>query len=131
MKSYTFRQVAIGLAALVLVLVLCPQVSKAVEVPEPGDPLQIQTSGPTTPLGIGDWYSHVTGDNTYHMLVIPVPDTYPATQDITIQLYDPECYNAGGQIYDEIRGAADTTRFLLLAPDGVTVVQDTTSTMLN
>ncbi|MCR4406933.1 MAG: cohesin domain-containing protein [Anaerolineae bacterium] len=129
MKNNTFKRVALGLAVVLvaaLVLGRYPQISKAVEVPQPGDPLQIQTSGPTTPLGIGDWYSSVTGDNTYHMLIIPVPDTYPATQDITIQLYDPECYNAGGQIYDEIRDAADTTHFLLLAPDGVTVVQDTT-----
>ncbi|MBC7251856.1 MAG: DUF11 domain-containing protein [Anaerolineae bacterium] len=149
MKNYQFRLVAVGLAtALVLTLMLgrAPQISQAVEVPEPG-PLQIQTSGPNTPLNIGDWYTQVAGDNTYHLLTIPVPDTYPPTQDITIQLFDPECYNAygyiapdpaapGDYVYDEVRDAADgrsddpadadTTLFRLLAPDGVTVVQETT-----
>ncbi|RLC58240.1 MAG: hypothetical protein DRI80_14045 [Chloroflexota bacterium] len=138
MRHSTFRRAAAGLA-VVLILILAlgryPRISNAVEVPQPG-PLQIQTSGPNTPLNVGDWYSNVTGDSTYHLLIIPVPDTYPATQDITIQLFDPECYNAAGQIYDEVRddtnndttdmAYADTTRFLLLAPDGVTVVQDIT-----
>jgi uncharacterized repeat protein (TIGR01451 family) len=137
--SKLFRWAAIGLTT-VLILTLAlgsySQISKAVEVPDPG-PLQIQTSGPNTPLLIGDWYSHVTGDNTYHLLIIPVPDTYPTTQDITVRLFDPECYNAPGDPrYDEIRDAADdnsddmanatTTTYRLLAPDGVTVIQNTT-----
>ncbi|MDY7041242.1 MAG: hypothetical protein SVX38_10305, partial [Chloroflexota bacterium] len=138
-RKHMIKRTASGLAVvLILVLALShyPQIIKAVEVPEPGSPLQIQTSGPTTPLYIGDWYSQVAGDNTHHVIRIPVPDTYPATQDITIQLFDPECYNAAGVIYDEVRDAAnnpstnmadaDDTRFLLLAPDGVTVVQDVT-----
>lgn len=139
MRHSTFRRAATGLAAvLILILALSryPQISNAVEVPQPG-PLQIQTSGPNTPLNIGDWYSNVTGDNTYHMLIIPVPDTYPTTQDITIRLFDPECYNAAGENYDEIRDAAnnnstdmadaDDTTFQLLAPNG-TVIQTITYT---
>jgi len=137
MKSNTFKRVALGpAAALILILALGrnPQISNAVEVPEAGSPLQIQTSGPTTLLGVGDWYSQVAGDHTHHLLIIPVPDTYPATQDITIQLFDPECYNAAGEWYDEIRDAAnnnstdmadaDDTTFQLLDPNG-TVIQTT------
>ncbi len=148
MKNYRFRLVAVGLAtALVLTLMLgqAPQISQAVEVPEPG-PLQIQTSGPNTPLNIGDWYTQVAGDSTYHLLIIPVPDTYPPDQDITVQLFDPECYNAygyvapdpaapGDYVYDEIRDAtdgrsddpadADTTHFRLLAPDGTEIANVT------
>ena len=136
MRHSTFRRAAAGLA-VVLILILAlgryPRISNAVEVPQSG-PLQIQTSGPNTPLNIGDWYSNVTGDSTYHLLIIPVPDTYPATQDITIQLFDPECYNAAGEWYDEIRDAAnnnstdmadaDDTTFQLLDPNG-TVIQTT------
>ena len=149
MRSNTHKRVALGLTVIfVVALVLSrhPQISKAVEVTEPGNPLQIQTSGPTTPLNIGDWYTNAGAGNTDHQLNISVPVTYPPTQDITIWLWDPECYNAynytapdpaapGDYVYDEIRDAANqrsdnqadagTTNFRLLAPDGTEIANIT------
>jgi uncharacterized repeat protein (TIGR01451 family) len=126
------RSGAVVMALFLCLAALVPTVL-AVEVPLAGSVAQIQTSGPNTALGVGDWYTSRNpdaGGPGYHSFEIYVPCTVPPAQTITVELYDPESNytTIGGAPYpdlDEIRGGDDNTTFTLLAPDGVTVDTNT------
>ena len=99
----------------------------AVEFPDPGSPLFFQTSGSSAGLNIGDWYTSTGGGSTNHVILLPVPEDWPATQPVTVAVYDPESFDAatGLATRDEVRGPGDATSFRLVDPGGGTLASAT------
>jgi uncharacterized repeat protein (TIGR01451 family) len=133
------RSGAVLIALLLCLAALVPTVlADHLEIPPAGSVAQIQTSGPATPLNIGDWYtnSSTTGPG-YHSFDIFVPCTIVSpTGVLTVQLFDPEVYYDGtADDLDEIRDATDTktndngdandATFTLFHPSGAQIVSQT------
>ena len=133
------------LVALLLTLVVVaglPVHTQAVEITPAASPAFLQTSGPLTFLGTGDFYTSSAGANDPqgHTIEILVPCGWPSATPVTFALFDPEV-NTPNQtaappiVDDEIRDAgnnevtnpitvslnADNTRFTLFAPGGTTL----------
>ncbi len=110
---------------LVAVTLFVPTLAAgAVQTPRPGSNLFVQTSGPNAGIGIGDFYTSPAGGDTDHLFVVRVPTDWPAGVLVTVALYDPELATpdpSSPRAADEIRGGADTTRFILRSPGGSTV----------
>jgi len=89
-------------------------------------PAVVQTNGPQGLLSHGDWWSNSAGGNQPHLFYLYVPASVPDGFAVRLELFDPECFQTGGEL-DELKGSAwDETRFQLLAPDGSTIVADRT-----
>jgi uncharacterized repeat protein (TIGR01451 family) len=126
--------VAVLLGALGLLGVLVTFALAQTELPPQGSAAFIQTSGPNTPLGTGDWYTNGGQGNHPHNFKIFVPCTITPSAVLTVDLFDPELY-PGGTTIDEIRDAAnnatqnpadaDDSTFELLAPNNVVVAART------
>lgn len=102
--------------------------SQAAEVYLPPDTCkaQLQTNGPWTELNNGDWWTNHYGGLQSHVYLIYVPKTVPLLFTVHLDLWDPECYRTGSEL-DQQRGDKwDETSFRLLAPDGYTVIVDST-----
>lgn len=101
------------LLSIVALLAMLPGSTDAIEVPPPGINAFIQTSGPTTPLNVGDFYTNVSGDNDVsgHAFRIVVPCAWDPAFPITFALFDPEVgeLDPAGAVSadDEIRADAD------------------------
>jgi hypothetical protein len=102
-------------------LLLAPSVNAEILVPE-GVPAFIQTSGPNTPFGNGDYRASSAGDNAPHEIAFNVACTPGETY--TFQLFDPSSdvgFNPPGappdgttpRVLDEVAGGADNTFFRL------------------
>lgn len=115
---------AVFLAMLALLGMLVTLVLAQIELPPAGSVAFIQTSGPNTPLNIGDWYSNAGQGNRPHSFRIFVPCTVASTQVFTVELFDPEVFT-GTVAIDEVRGTPDSATFELRAPDN-TVIASTT-----
>jgi uncharacterized repeat protein (TIGR01451 family) len=127
-----------GLAALALMVLLVTLALAQTQIPPEGSAAFIQTSGPLTPLGVGDWYTNGGEGNHPHIFEIFVPCTIPQDTALIVELFDPELYPGTGAI-DEIRAAgwvpgdpltqdvadADDGLFELYDPGGA-LVQSTT-----
>lgn len=118
---------------LLIVLLLSAQLVSAQQVPPFGGDIYIQTSGPNTPIGIGDYYTSNGGETNaadrLHRVQINVSCVWPAGTPVTFAAFDPESSggltteNAGAGLpatADEQRGAtADNTTFRVISPTGV------------
>jgi uncharacterized repeat protein (TIGR01451 family) len=90
----------------------------AIEIPAPGSAAFIQTSGPNTPLNVGDFYTQAGSGNTSHLVEIYVPCAWPNADTITFALFDPESQDPDPVVApfanDEVRGGVpDNTTFTL------------------
>lgn len=80
----------------VLAFASLPAHTQAIEIPPPGINAYIQTSGPDTPLYVGDYYNSITGgnpnerNNNMHLFEVFVPCTWDPNQTLTFSLFDPE-----------------------------------------
>jgi len=123
---------------LLIVLLLSAQVVSAQQVPPFGGDIYIQTSGPNTPLNIGDYYTSSGGEpnpaERLHHVDIFVPCAWPSGVPVTFAAFDPE--SSGGSTTenigaglpataDEKRGVYDNTRFRVLSPTN-TILSDQT-----
>jgi fimbrial isopeptide formation D2 family protein/uncharacterized repeat protein (TIGR01451 family) len=105
---------------LVAALVCCPPSAQA-QTTLPSTPgLNFQTSGPSRPPGIGDWYTTATSASTdrVHRFFISITEADIAAAGpggIVISVNDAESNGA----LDEVSGTPDPTRFRLLSPTGV------------
>lgn len=125
-------------------LLFIPQSVRAIDIPPPGTSAFIQTSGSSTQLRVGDFYTSPGGGNMAdgHEFRILVPCAWPTALPITFALFDPEIADpdpAGSLLAeDEIRtplngetnvtnADAGDSRFTLRAPDG-TLFADRTFT---
>ncbi len=106
------------LVVLMYLALALPRHAYAVEVTPLAVPTYMQTDGPTSAIGEGDWYtSNANGVTTgYHYLSITVPCGWPASDPVFIDLFSPEIVVAA--IADEVRpaeeiGNANTTTFEL------------------
>lgn len=143
-RSHSYRYVFLALTFLCVVGLALPTRLKAVDIAPPTSAAFLQTSGPRTWLGTGDYYTNINGDENPegHRVEVLVPCTWPGTTPITFAIFDPEVFipnqNTPPIIDDEIRNAAnneipptapitdfvdnaDNTRFTLIAPGGATV----------
>jgi uncharacterized repeat protein (TIGR01451 family) len=126
--------VAVLLGALGLLGLLVTFALAQTELPPQGSAAFIQTSGPNTPLIVGDWYTNGGQGNHPHNFKIFVPCTIAPSAVLTVDLFDPELY-PGGTAVDEVRDAAnvvtqnladaDNSTFELLAPNNVVVATRT------
>ncbi|HEC21713.1 MAG TPA: DUF11 domain-containing protein [Chloroflexi bacterium] len=123
---FSVRQGITILGVIILSLILVPSVLADIEVPGPGLPVFIQTSGRHATLGTGDYRTNVAGDNLPHELVINVP-CVPNAQ-FAFDLFDP-ALDVGTVAIDEIRsGVADDATFTLLSPAGASLITTTYTT---
>ncbi|MDH3462374.1 MAG: hypothetical protein OEM32_01950, partial [Acidimicrobiia bacterium] len=102
----------------------------AIQIPNPGSEMFLQTSGPNAGITIGDYYTSPAGGATDHVFILRVPSDWPAGTPVTLALYDPELAGpdpASPRALDEIRSAADTAMFRLESPSGSTVASATYS----
>lgn len=75
------------LVLLTVILLVSPVL--AVELPPTGSHAFLQTNGPNTDLGVGDFYTQVGSGNSSHFLDVLVP--CPALNDaLTFAVFDPE-----------------------------------------
>jgi len=93
--------------------------ARAIELPPPGSPIFIQTNGPTSQIGLGDWYTNA--DNGvgpgYHYFSIIVPCAWPAAGAFQIDLFSPEINTSQPRPrLDETTGSLDETVFELYGP---------------
>jgi len=92
----------------------------AVEVP-PASGFYIQTGGPNTPVGIGDWYSAdaAGAGSGYHYVTITVPCGWPTATPLHIDLFSPEMNQVAGALGqgDKPRNDYDFTEFELYGPN--------------
>ena len=92
----------------------------AVEVP-PASGFYIQTGGPNTPVGIGDWYSAdaAGAGSGYHYVTITVPCGWPSGTPLHVDLFSPEMNRVAGALGqgDEPRNDYDFTEFELYGPN--------------
>ncbi|MBD2084380.1 isopeptide-forming domain-containing fimbrial protein [Trichocoleus sp. ST-U3] len=104
---------------LVAALVCCSPSAQA-QTTLPSTPgLNFQTSGPSRPPGIGDWYTTATSASTdrVHRFFISITEADIAAAGpggIVVQVNDAESNGA----LDEVSGTRDPTRFELLRPTG-------------
>jgi len=115
------RGPAIAAAALTALFVgTLPESGAAVEVP-PASGFYIQTGGPNTPVGIGDWYSAdaAGAGSGYHYITITVPCGWPSATPLHIDLFSPEMNRVAGSLGqgDEPRIDYDFTEFELYGPN--------------
>lgn len=117
---------------LFVVFLLSAQLVSAQQVPPFGGDIYIQTSGPNTNIGIGDYYTSTAGEpnaaDRLHRVQINVACVWPAGTPITFAAFDPEssggltAENAGAGLpatADEQRGAnSDNTTFRVISPTG-------------
>ncbi len=133
MRAYTpiLGRVCSFFTLVVLLIALTPGGAAAIEAPPPSvNPAAtyLQTNGPTSPIGQGDWYTS-NGNGAvvgYHYYEITVPCSWPATAPVYVDLRSPEM--VVDSVSDEIRVAnitndasknivdADKTAFELYAP---------------
>ncbi|MBZ0282594.1 MAG: DUF11 domain-containing protein [Anaerolineae bacterium] len=120
----------IFLALLFGLLLVSPTL--AVELPPTGSQAFLQTNGPNTELGVGDFYTQVGSGNAPHFLDVLVP--CPAVNDnLTFAIFDPEMGGANTAvapfILDQPRDPnpvpppdflSTNTTFSLLTPNGTT-----------
>lgn len=95
----------------------------AVELPPTGSEAFLQTNGPNTELGVGDFYTQVGSGNSPHFVDVLVP--CPAINDnLTFAIFDPEMGGANPAaapfILDQPRPNNQDTTFSLLTPNGTT-----------
>jgi len=139
--SHLYRYLLLALTMISIVVLALPAHLQAVDIAPATSPAFLQTSGPRTSLGTGDFYTNINGANNPlgHTVEVLVPCTWPAATPITFAIFDPEIgvpnQTTPPIIDDEIRNAtnaeitdplviptiADNTRFTLLAPGGATV----------
>lgn len=79
----------VGLFAVALLIIFISMV-RAVELPPDGSAAFIQTSGPNTPITIGDYYTSFQGQQGVHFVRARVPCTWPDDLPVTFALFDPE-----------------------------------------
>lgn len=119
------------LSVVATALLLGPSMSAmAVQIPNPGSQMFLQTSGPNAGISIGDYYTSPAGGNTDHVFILRVPADWPSGVPVTVALFDPELAlpnPASPRAADEIRSAADTSTFRLESPSGSTVASKTYS----
>ncbi len=128
MRAYTpiLGRVCSFFTLVVLLIALTPGGAAAIEAPPPSvNPAAtyLQTNGPTSPIGQGDWYTS-NGNGAvvgYHYYEITVPCSWPATAPVYVDLRSPEM--VVDSVSDEIRpgppnvlGSANNTSFELYAP---------------
>lgn len=121
-----FRRTALLLFVCIAVLVmLAVQPVTAFELPSNGTQPFIQTSGPNAGLTVGDFYTSVGGDNSFHEVQVYVPCTWNPALPITFAIFDPESADpdsaAAPFVIDEVRNGSDDTTFTLIAPGGTTI----------
>jgi hypothetical protein len=85
--SYRAMRVGLLLASLLVIVI---SIAQAVELPPDSSAAFIQTSGPNTPLNIGDYYTSTDGAGEPHFLRFNLPCTWPGDQPVTVALFDPE-----------------------------------------
>lgn len=82
--------------ALLLTLLLSVQLVNAEQIPPFGGNVYIQTSGPNTILGTGDYYTNANGEpnaaQRLHRVEIEVPCLWPAALPVTLAVFDPESF---------------------------------------
>ncbi|MCB0208514.1 MAG: hypothetical protein KDJ52_04275 [Anaerolineae bacterium] len=106
--------VRIGLAIIALTIFVF-NIVKAVDLPPINSTAFIQTSGPNTPINIGDFYTSVQGANEPHFVRVLVPCTWPNDLPVTFALFDPEVQEPDPSLSnpppadDEIRDANNNT----------------------
>lgn len=133
-------------AALFAALGMLPPIAGAVDLPPAGAQNFVQTSGPQTPLTIGDYYTSAQGGNdpTGHEFRVFVPCQWNTNLPITFAIFDPEVAVPDPattdpiQADDEIRNSqnqevdsnnsASNTSFTLIAPGGANVSKTYTPT---
>ncbi|MBL8162683.1 MAG: DUF11 domain-containing protein [Anaerolineae bacterium] len=98
----------------------------AIEIPAPGAAAFIQTSGPNTPLNVGDFYTQAGSGNTNHLVEIYVPCAWPNASPVTFALFDPESQDPDPVVApfanDEVRGGVpDNTTFTLTTANGTVI----------
>ncbi|MCB0166705.1 MAG: hypothetical protein KDI79_20930 [Anaerolineae bacterium] len=76
--------------AIVAMTIFVFNIVKAVELPPDGSAAFIQTSGPNTPITIGDYYTSFQGQQDLHYVRVLVPCTWPGDLPVTFALFDPE-----------------------------------------
>lgn len=76
--------------AIIALTIFVFNVVKAVEIPTTGSTAFIQTSGPNTPLSIGDFYTSLQGEGEPHYVRVLVPCSWPGDKPVTFALFDPE-----------------------------------------
>jgi uncharacterized repeat protein (TIGR01451 family) len=141
--SHLYRYLLLALTLICIVGLALPARIQAVDIAPANSPAFLQTSGPRTWLGTGDFYTNINGANNPlgHTVEVLVPCTWPAATPITFAIFDPEI-NVPNQLVapivdDEIRdnannelelptpaqinANADDTKFTLIAPGGATV----------
>ncbi|HYF63824.1 MAG TPA: hypothetical protein VD886_13475 [Herpetosiphonaceae bacterium] len=142
--SRFYRYGVLALTIISIVVLALPTNLQAVDIAPATSPAFLQTSGPRTTLGTGDFYTNVNGANNAqgHDVEILVPCTWPGATPVTFAIFDPEVFIPNRTtppiIDDEIRNAAnnevdstqpittfvdnaDNTQFTLIAPGGATV----------
>ncbi len=124
---------------LLVALLLSAQAANAQQVPPFGGDIYIQTSGPNTPINIGDYYTSTGGEpnpaERLHRVQIYVPCAWPAGVPVTFAVFDPEssggltAENIGAGLpatADEQRGGVDdNTLFRVFSPTSVILSNQT------
>ena len=77
-QSSTSRLKALSQLARPVSLMLGMEAPLAVEIPDVGSPIQLQTNGAAAPLGNGDWYTNASQGNGFHYLALQVPNGWPS-----------------------------------------------------
>ena len=83
--------------------------------------LQFQTSGPSRPATVGDWYTTTGSSSTdkLHRFVVEISAALLAANGGSVNIVINDAESTGG-FPDEVAGTSDPTRFRLLAPDWTT-----------
>jgi uncharacterized repeat protein (TIGR01451 family) len=91
--------------------------------------LFFQANGPQTERNNGDWWTNKNGGDSLQVFEIVVPVTADPHFTLTVDLYDPECFNSGLDERDK-RGDNkwDNTLFKLYPPTGSTPIIEKTYT---
>lgn len=110
-------------AVVVLLVLLLASPVLAVELPPTGSQAVLQTNGPNTDLGVGDYYTQVASGNSPHFLDVLVPCP-AANANLTFAIFDPEMGGANPvavpHTLDQARPTNQNTTFSLLTPNGTT-----------
>jgi uncharacterized repeat protein (TIGR01451 family) len=106
-----------------MLIALTPGGAAAIEVPPATIGTYLQTNGPTSPIGQGDWYTS-NGNGAvvgYHYYEITIPRNWPTTAPVYVDLFSPEM--VVDSVSDEIRPGppnvlanANKTTFELYGP---------------
>jgi len=84
------RQIA-GVVVSALILT-GGSLARAVNMPPDNTPIYLQINGPNAGHTYGDYWTSKYGGHTTHLVTIFVPNGYPTTQPLAVDLYDPEFY---------------------------------------